>query len=294
MRAITMLVLSNFHLSYRVKIAFFFNFIFPILIAFAYFQIFARGLPLSVARLMGPLVVLTIMTHALLLAGMRSAEMRERDMFRQYHLTPVSALQLVVSDMILGYLTFLPVVVTEFGIARGVYRMPFNGSYPEILFLCSLGYMTLAALGLLLSSIVNTMQEASVVTQLLFFILIFLSGATMPLDDLPSPLQRIAIFTPPTLIIVPLQGMILRGESLVLHLPEMFALSLSFFTAVTITILVFRWDKDERVSRRNRIQASLALVPLLIVGLIFNFGPRSQHWIPAAKNVVEPALPNSR
>lgn len=283
MRAISMLVLSNLHLSYRVRIAFFFNFIFPILIGFAYFQIFAHGLPQEVARMMGPLIALTIMTNSLLLAGMRSAEMRERDMFRQYHLTPVGAFHLVVSDLILGYLTFLPVVVAELGIGIGFYHMPFGGSYMGILAVCSLGYMTLAALGLLLSSIVNTMQEASVVTQLLFFILIFLSGATMPLDDLPGALQRIAIFTPPTLIIVPMQGMILLGDSIVVHLPEMLALALCCFTAATVAVLVFRWDKGEKVSRRNRVQALLAFVPLLAIGILFNSGSRAQHWIPTVK-----------
>src|SRR5204862_7064939 len=95
----------------------------------AYFQIFARGVPLAVARMMGPLITLTIMTNAMLIAGMRSAEMRERDMFRQYHLTPVRAFDLVLSDMILGYLTFIPVCIAEFAIGIFFYHMPFAGSY---------------------------------------------------------------------------------------------------------------------------------------------------------------------
>src|SRR5215475_3066642 len=91
MKAISTLVLSNLRLSCRVRIAFFFNFIFPILMAFAYCRIFAGGIPAAVARMMGPLITLTIMTNALLLSGMRLAEMRERGMLRQFHLTPASA-----------------------------------------------------------------------------------------------------------------------------------------------------------------------------------------------------------
>lgn len=285
MKAIPLLVLSNFQLSYRVRITFFFNFIFPMMISFAYFQIFAHGDPMAVARMMGPLITLTMMTHALLVAGMRSAGMRERDMFRQYHLTPVRSIHLVLSDIILGYLIFLPVVIVELVIGIYVYHAPFNGSYLGICALCSLGYFSLSALGLLLSSIFNTAQEAAVVTQLLFFVLMFLSGTTMPLDGLPGALQQIAIFTPPALIIVAIQGIILQGHGMAQILPELIALLLSGVTAVIVTALIFRWDKDEKVSRRNRIQASFALVPLLIIGIMLNTGPRASQWIHDLKAV---------
>jgi|ERR1051326_1020962 ABC-type multidrug transport system permease subunit len=285
MRAIPLLVLSNFQLSYRVRITFFFNFAFPMMISFAYFQIFAHGNPLAVARMMGPLITLTMMTHALLVAGMRSAGMRERDMFRQYHLTPVRSIHLVLSDIIVGYLIFLPVMLVEVGIGVYFYHAPFRGSLLEICALCSLGYFALAALGLLLSSIFNTAQEAAVVTQLLFFVLMFLSGTTMPLDGLPGALQHVAIFTPPALIIVAIQGIILQGHGLAQILPVLLALSLSGITAVIVAMLIFRWDKDEKVSRRNRIQASFALVPLVIIGILLNTGARATQWIQDLKGV---------
>jgi ABC-2 type transport system permease protein len=281
MKAILRLVLSNLQLSYRVKISFFFNFIFPLLIAFAYFQIFARGNPVAVARMIGPVITLSVMVNALLLAGMRSAEMRERDMFRQYRLTPLDSFHVVLGDVLLGYLTFLPVAIAEFLIALYLYHIPFAGSYAAIFVMCSVGYMTLAVLGLLLSSIVSTVQEANVVTQLLFFVLIFLSGTTMPLDDLPRSLQHVAIFTPPTLMIVPLQGIILRGEPLSQYIPEILALLLTFFTAGIVAILVFRWDKGEKVSPRKRIQAAIALVPLLAIGILLNNSSRVRSWAPA-------------
>jgi ABC-type multidrug transport system permease subunit len=286
MKAIPLLVLSNFQLSYRVKISFFFNFIFPMLISFAYFQIFAHGDPLTVARMMGPLISLTMMTNAMLVAGMRSAGMRERDMFRQYHLTPVKAIHLVLSDMLVGYITFLPLLAVELAIGHYFYHAPFSGSFADIFTVCTLGYFALSALGLLLSSIFNTAQEAAVVTQLLFVVLMFLSGTTMPLDQLPVSLQHVAVFTPPALIIVAVQGIILRGHGFVQILPELIALCLSGISAIVVTTLIFRWDKDEKVSRRNRIQASLVLVPLLIIGIMLNTGSRATQWVQDLKRVV--------
>ncbi len=285
MKAIPLLVLSNFQLSYRVKVSFFFNFIFPMLISFAYFQIFAHGDPQIVARMMGPLISLTMMTNAMLVAGMRSAGMRERDMFRQYHLTPVRAIHLVLSDMIVGYLTFLPLLAGEVAIGRYFYHAPFQGSFLAILAVCSLGYFALSALGLLLSSVFNTAQEAGVVTQLLFVVLMFLSGTTMPLDQLPVSLQHVAVFTPPALIVVAIQGIILRGNGFAQILPELVALCLSGISAVIVTTLIFRWDKDEKVSRLNRLQASLALVPLLVMGIMLNTGSWAAERVQDLKKV---------
>jgi ABC-type multidrug transport system permease subunit len=285
MKAIPLLVLSNFQLSYRVKVSFFFNFIFPMLISFAYFQIFAHGDPQIVARMMGPLISLTMMTNAMLVAGMRSAGMRERDMFRQYHLTPVRAIHLVLSDMIVGYLTFLPLLAGEVALGRYFYHAPFQGSFLAILAVCSLGYFALSALGLLLSSVFNTAQEAGVVTQLLFVVLMFLSGTTMPLDQLPVSLQHVAVFTPPALIIVAIQGIILRGNGFAQILPELASLCLSGISAVIVTTLIFRWDKDEKVSRLNRLQASLALVPLLVMGIMLNTGSWATQRVQDLKKV---------
>ena len=293
MRAITRLVVSSFQLSYRAKIAFFFNFIFPLLMAFAYFQIFARGAPEAVARMMGPLVSLTIMINALLIAGMRSAEMRERDMFRQFHLTPVTAFHVVMSDMLLGYLLFLPVLAAELLLGLYGYHMPFAGSISEFFLMCSVGYLTLSALGVLLSSLVNTVQEANVVIQLVFFVLLFLSGTTMPLEDLPRSLQRIATFTPPTLMIVPLNGILLRGDTLLQHAPEIAALLATCVAAGIVAVLVFRWDKYEKVPRRNRIQAIVTLIPLLIVGMVLNSSSH-QSWLPAATSPAHTTIPQSR
>jgi ABC-2 type transport system permease protein len=287
MKAIPVLVLSSFHLSYRFKVPFFFTFVFPILISFAYFQIFAKGDALAITRMIGPLIGLTMMTNALLVAGMRSAEMRGRDMFRQYHLTPVRAIHLVLSDMIVGYLTFLPVLLVELAIVRFLYHAQFSGSYLAICAVCSVGYFSLSALGLLLSTIFNTAQEAAVVTQILFIVLMFLSGTTMPLDELPRFLQHVAIFTPPALVILSVEGA-MRGSGLVQILPEMAALVLSGIAAMIVTALIFRWDKNEKVPRRNRLQASLALVPLLAVGVLLNLGPRAGQRIQDMKSVAPP------
>jgi hypothetical protein len=61
-----------------------------------------------------------------------------------------------------------------------------------------------------------------------------------------------------------------------------------------VTVFVFRWDKDEKVPRRNRVRALLAIIPLLIIGLIFNSGNYIRDIMPPAKSSGSPSLPGSR
>jgi len=59
-----------------------------------------------------------------------------------------------------------------------------------------IGIGAFASLGLIVASVTNTMQETQVINQLLWFALIFLSGATVPLPVLPQAAQRVALFLP--------------------------------------------------------------------------------------------------
>jgi ABC-2 type transport system permease protein len=286
MRAIPILVITNFRLSYRFRMSFFFAFLLPVILTFAYFQIFGQGKASSVLAMVAPLITLSMMTNALLVAGMRSAQMRERDMYRQYHLTPLRSIDLVVSDLLLGYVTFLPIMLAQLAIARYVYGAAMNGSYLAVCLVCSFGFLPLAAFGLLLSTAFNSAQETAAVTQGLFLALMFLSGTTMPLDQLPGFLQRFAVFTPPAQIIVAIEGILVRHDGFVQILPELLALLLSGLTALVITALIFRWDKNEKVSPANRMRAVCALAPVFVLGILLNIGPRAGRWIPDIKSIV--------
>ena len=58
--------------------------------------------------------------------------------------------------------------------------------------LCSLGVCAFRAIGLILASVTNTMQEATILIQILYMPMLFLSGATIPAAILPVWAQTLA------------------------------------------------------------------------------------------------------
>ena len=69
MKAILKMTWVYVKLSYRIKIAFFFTFIFPMAFFFLYCGIFARSQPAAVAFLISPLISLSIISSSLFLSN---------------------------------------------------------------------------------------------------------------------------------------------------------------------------------------------------------------------------------
>lgn len=277
MKAILKMAWMNVLLSYRIKIAFFFTFIFPMMFFFIYFSLFAKGDPVTVAALMGPLISFSVISNALFGLSVQLVTMRERDMLRRYHLAPITRGQMVGSRLLSNYLLFIPLVAFQYVLAVWMYKMPVQGSLVALWLVFSLGYLALGAIGLVVAGIVDTVQEATVWNQILFFGLLFLTGTTMPLFSLPVFVRHLALFMPPTLMILGSAGIMLGGQGLLQNWQVLIGLLLITFSCLGLGITLFRWEKEEKTTRRQRLRAALALAPLLAVGLWLNVSTRFQR-----------------
>lgn len=267
----------NVLLAYRIRIAFFFIFIWPMMWFFIYFLIFGGMRPLAVAALFGPLVSLEIISNALFGFSMQMVTMRERDMLRRYHLAPISATIMVGSRMLSSYLLFMPVVVLQYVLAVWWFHMPVAGNLLVLFIIFSLAFLAISAIGLVIACVVDTVQEATVWNNLLFFGLLFLTGTTLPLLQLGPSIQRIALFLPPTLMIVSSSFVMLGGTGLGANWPEVLGLLIIMLACWGLGVALFRWEKEKKTSRRDRLRAALALIPILAVGLWLNTSGGFQH-----------------
>lgn len=267
----------NVLLSYRVRIAFFFTFIYPMMFFFIYFYFFAGAQPGAVAALMGPLISFEIISNAIFGFSMQLVTMRERDMLRRYHLAPISATAMVGSRMLSSYILFMPLVVLQYVLAVWWFHMPVAGNLLTLFVVFSLGFLALSAIGLVIACLADTVQEATVWNQILFFGLLFLTGTTIPLMQLPHVIQRLALFLPPTLMILGSAEVMLRHAGWGATLPDITGLVLIMLACWGLGVALFRWEKEKKSSRRDRLRAALALIPIVVVGLWLNLSPGFQR-----------------
>jgi ABC-2 type transport system permease protein len=139
---------------------------------------------------------------------------REQGTIEQLVVTPIRSWELIVGKMV-PY-----VVISFFALAEilviGVlwFGVPIRGSIPLLLGIAVLFLMTTLGTGLLISSVAKSQQEAMLLSFLVLFPGIFLSGFFFPLEAMPLPLQVISYVVPLRYMLIIIRGIILKGVGL--------------------------------------------------------------------------------
>jgi ABC-2 type transport system permease protein len=270
MMASIRVALLNVRLVMRTKVALFFTFLFPLVFLFVYAGLFARGNPQAVAYMFGPVVTLNIMGSGFWGLGLQAVVQRERGSLRRFRLAPIGAGTIVTSNLLANYLLQLPTLALLALCARVVFHMPFRISLLDFLILSTIGVFAFAGFGLIIASVANTMQEAQIYNNLAWVTLLFLSGATIPLPMLPKWIQTVATFLPATYLVSAFQAVMVQSQPLFRHWPELLALIVSGTFGLLFAWKLFRWEKDERISRRHKWWTLGFVAPFLLVGAWMN------------------------
>jgi ABC-2 type transport system permease protein len=255
-------------LTLRNKMFLFFSVIMPFGFFFLYAAVFARGIPRVVQYFLGPVMALTVMGSFF---GLSAAlvNFREQGILRRFHVTPVTPSDMLASSIVANFVLTLPTVIIEILFARFIYQVTVFGNLLSAFLLIALGTMSFASLGLVVASITNTMQETQVINQLIWFPLIFLSGATIPLANLPIAAKRVGLFLPATYLVTGLQSAIYWAFA-PWSLDVLLALgSLVFWGMLTffLSAQLFRWEPESKIPRRAKLLAAATAIPFLLLGI---------------------------
>jgi ABC-2 type transport system permease protein len=264
------IALLTIRLVMRTKVALFFTFLFPVVFLFIYAGLFAHGNPEAVVYMFGPVVTLNIMGSGFWGLGMQSVVQRERGSLRRYRLAPIGPGTIVLSNLLANYLLGLPTIGLLVFCAMTFFHMPLKISLFTLLVLVTVGTFAFAGFGLTIASVANTMQEAQIYNNVLWLTLLFLSGVTVPLPLLPHWIQRLAAFLPATYLVVAFQAVMVQGQPLVDHWPEMLVLLVSGTFGLLFAWKLFRWEKEEKISRRGKLLSLVFIIPFLVMGVWMN------------------------
>ena len=263
-------------LTLRNKMFLFFSVIMPFGFFFLYAGVFAKGIPRVVQYFLGPVIALTVMGS---FWGLSAAlvTFREQGILRRFHVTPVSPSDMLASSVVANFVLTLPTVLLEFLFARSMFHVTHFGNLVSAFLLIALGTVSFASMGLVVASVTNTMQETQVINQLIWFPLIFLSGATVPLANLPQVVKRVGLFLPATYLVTGLQSAI-YGDFAPWSLDVLLALgSLAVWAALTffLSAQLFRWEPESKIPRRAKLLAAATAIPFLLLGIWENNSNRT-------------------
>ncbi len=253
-------------LTLRNKTFLFFGLIMPFGFFFLFAGVFAKGDPSAVRFLLGPVISLAVM-GAFWGLSVALVTFREQGILRRFHVTPVTSADMLASSIVANYLLIVPTIAVELLLSKFIFHVPSFGDLFSLFTLVTVGVISFGSMGLVIASVTNTMQETQVLNQLIWFALIFLSGATVPLSDLPRAAQAFGVFLPATYLVWGLQDAIFLSAPIWHLWKETLSLlgwaMLTFFVAAQL----FRWEPESKIPRKAKIWAAATAVPFLLLGI---------------------------
>ncbi len=265
MKTILTLASMRMRITLRNKAFLFFSLVMPMSFFFLYGSVFARGDIAKVRYLLGPVIALSVMGTFWGLSA-QIVTWREQGILRRFRLAPIPASSMIGSSILANLILILPTVLLELALARFIYHVLTFGNLVAVIFLALIGIGAFASLGLIVASVTNTMQETQIINQLLWFALIFVSGATVPVPDLPKVAQHLALFLPATYLVNGLQEALVHNASVFSLGTQIGSLVAWGVLAFTISSLLFRWEPEAKLPRNAKLWAVSTILPFILLG----------------------------
>ncbi|MFF3866370.1 ABC transporter permease [Micromonospora sp. NPDC001898] len=202
MNALTKLIAVEMKLFVREPVSLFFVFVLPIGLMLV-FGLPQRGSSTQGTGQHGELtflpalaLALTIGMLALFTLPMALGVYRERRVLRRLATTPVHPGMLLVAQVVVNLVMGVAgAVVTAIGV-RFLLDQSSPANMPGFVLAFLLGVACLFAIGLLIAALAPSARAAQSIGPALFFPLLFLAGAWLPRDQMPTVLARIADYSP--------------------------------------------------------------------------------------------------
>ena len=191
----------------------------------------------------GVMTILLVITTTLVTA-MGLAREREMGTLEQVLVTPIRPLFLLIGKMtpflVIGCFDVLLVLTA----GVWIFGVPLHGSLLLVAIGTVLYVLSTLGIGLLISTVANTQQEAMLTTMFTILPSIFLSGFFFPLAAMPVVLQWISYAIPLRYFLIIVRGIILKGVGVGALWPEIIALTLFATVVMGAAALRFRKSLD--------------------------------------------------
>jgi imidazolonepropionase-like amidohydrolase/ABC-type multidrug transport system permease subunit len=260
------LIRNDVRLAFRQKAVIFFNYLMPLGFFFLFAQVNHAERGGVIAQIMTMVLVIGIIGNGLFGGGMRAVQERETNILRRYKVAPISPLPLLVASTVTGLLVYLPLVAITLSLAHFQYRMIMPDNPVALFLFVMLGLIAIRSIGLIIASVVNSVQESAILLQIAYMSMLFLSGSTFPVSMFPNWLKIVAQFIPATHIVSGLQNILMRNESLLTNWQSAGALLLTTAIGLLMCVKLFRWEKEEKMKPTAKFWVLAVLVPFVFLG----------------------------
>lgn len=158
----------------------------------------------------GILVVLVSMI-GLFLSGMNIVREKEIGTIEQLNVTPITKFEFMIGKLVPFWVIGMFDLLLGLALARFGFGIPFLGSLFTILIIAGIYLIVIQALGLFISTITNTQQQAMFIAWFIMVVFILMGGLFTPIESMPIWAQKLTLGNPIAYFIKIMRMVLLKG-----------------------------------------------------------------------------------
>lgn len=185
-------------------------------------------------------IALIVMLITLLLTSMAIVREKEIGTIEQLIVSPIRSYELIIGKLlpfaVIGLVD--AVLVTLVGVLW--FKVPIQGNILLLFGSTCLYLLTTLGVGLFISTLASTQQEAMMSTFFFYFPAVLLSGFMFPIANMPKIIQYVTYLNPLRYFLVILRGVFLKGSGVNILWPQMLALFVMGVGILTMSSMRFQ------------------------------------------------------
>ncbi len=238
---------TNLKLFAREPVALFFTIAFPLMLLLMFGAMFGNepdplygnGTFGYIDSYIPALAAIVIGTVALQSIPINTATQREQKILRRFKATPMPSSTYILADVVSNFVVSLVGMVLLIVVAKLVFNLRFGGSVLNVILGFLISAVGFIAIGYIIASLAPTSRIAQVVGSVVYFPMMFLSGAAFPLRMMPDGVQNVAELLPMTHMVTLLQDLWFGAGW---NQTSLLVLVVMLVIGAAVSTFVFRWE----------------------------------------------------
>ncbi len=169
------------------------------------------------------------------------AQYRDRKILKRFMITPVKPMEILLSQLAANTITTFAGMILLLICAKIVFNLHFFGNVLQAIAAFILILLSIFSIGLFIASVSKNAKAATAIAYIIYFPMLFLSGATMPLQMMPESLISISKIIPLTYGVELMKGIWL-GSSIADYTTQVLVLGGILLLFATLSVKLFKWE----------------------------------------------------
>jgi ABC-2 type transport system permease protein len=187
--------------------------------------------------------VLTLLVTiiGMFLSGMNLVREKEMGTIEQINVTPIKKYQFIIGKLVPFWIIALFELAFGLTIGKLLFDIPMIGSLALLFFAASVYLVLVLALGLLLSTLANTQQQAMFVAFFFMIVFVMMSGVFTSVDTMPKWGQNLNLINPVFYFMNVIRMILLKGSGFMDILKDL--ISMAVYAYLVLSLAIWRYRK---------------------------------------------------